>query len=379
MTLPPTLDDIVPTLLRLGARRRLPAGHVLIEQGRHDRSVFYLLGGTVEVVRDGSRVASICAGDVVGEYAFMDNRPRTASVRTLEPVDLIELERDTLLRAAGEDLGFLSRFLGVLSERMRSREAPLQERRGKQEWVDALEQEALSHPALTHPYLQALAGGDLPDLRWALADFARQYYGYSAHFPRFLAQTISQLTDPVHRSGLLVNLTEESGEYGAEELDELKDAGIEPEWIVGVPHPQLFSRFCASMGVDLDAPNRDAVQVICWREMFLEVLGAGSPAQAVGALGLGTESIVSTMYQHFLPPLERLGIPPRDAVFFPLHAMVDDRHQATLLEIAVHFAGTPEGRRDLEKGMHKALFLRSGFWDWMLRRATDPSAAGVQQ
>jgi hypothetical protein len=113
--------------------------------------------------------------------------------------------------------------------------------------------------------------------------------------------------------------------------------------------------------------------------MFLEVLGAGSPAQAVGALGLGTESIVSTMYQHFLPPLERLGIPPREAVFFPLHAMVDDRHRATLLEIAVHFAGTPEGRRDLEKGMHKALFLRSGFWDWMLRRATDPSAAGVQQ
>jgi hypothetical protein len=109
------------------------------------------------------------------------------------------------------------------------------------------------------------------------------------------------------------------------------------------------------------------------------VLGAGSPAQAVGALGLGTESIVSTMYQHFLPPLERLGVPPREGVFFPLHAMVDDRHQATLLEIAVHFAGTPEGRRDLEKGMHKALFLRSGFWDWMLRRATDPSAAGVQQ
>ena len=40
--------------------------------------------------------------------------------------------------------------------------------------------------------------------------------------------------------------------------------------------------------------------------------------------------------------------------------------------IAVSLARSPEGRRDLEKGMHKALFLRAGFWDWMLERARNP-------
>jgi hypothetical protein len=352
---------------------------VLIQQGRHDQTVFYLLAGTVEVVRDGSWVTSVHAGDIVGEYAFIDNRPRTASVRAVEAIDLIELERSTLLRGAGEDLGFLARFLGVLSQRMQTREAAWHAERNAPEWVDGLSRQALAHRAVSHPYLRALATGDLPDLRWALADFARQYYGYSAHFPRFLAQTISQLTEPADRSGLLMNLTEESGDYGEEDLEKLQAAGIDPDWIVGVPHPELFSRFCSAMGVDLGGPSRDAVQVVCWREMFLEVLGGGSPAQAVGALGLGTESIVSTMYQQFLPALERLKIPPRDAVFFPLHALVDDHHQATLLEIAVRFAATPAGRRDLEKGMHKALFLRAGFWDWMLGRATDPSAAMAAQ
>ena len=166
-------------------------------------------------------------------------------------------------------------------------------------------------------------------------------------------------------------------EDGQEELEELLAAGIDPDWIVGIPHPELFSRFCASLEVDPGEAAHDAVQVVSWREMFLDVL-RGSPAQAIGALGLGTESVVSTMYQQFLPALEHLGISPRDAVFFPLHAKVDERHQATLLEIAVRFAETPEGRRDLEKGMHKALFLRAGFWDWMLGRASDPSAVGDQ-
>jgi len=373
----PGLADIAPTLLRLGTRRCLPADHTFIEQGRHDQSLFYLLAGSVEVVRDGRHVATVHAGDVVGENAFLDNRPRTASVRTIGPVEVIAIDRQELLRQTDPNLNFLSRFLSVLSERIHQREAAWQSRDDARLWVEGLVATALTHRAVDHPYLRALASGDLPDLRWAIADFALQYYGYSAHFPRFLAQTISQLTEPPDRAALMENMTEESGEYGQEELAELAEAGIEPDWIVGIPHPQLFARFCRAMGVNHGEPSEDALEVSCWREMFLDVLGSGS-AQAVGALGLGTESIVSTMYRQFLPALERLNISKRDAVFFPLHALVDDHHQETLLEIAVRLADTREGRRDLEKGMHKALFLRAGFWDWMLERAMNATSGDHQ-
>jgi hypothetical protein len=174
------------------------------------------------------------------------------------------------------------------------------------------------------------------------------------------------------------NMTEEAGQYTVGDLEVLQKAGICPEWIVGVPHPQLFQRFCAAIGGEVTTPLDDNSEVICWREMFLSVLAEGSPAEAVGALGLGTEAIISTMYTHFLPALDGAGISPRDGVFFPLHTIVDDHHQQTLLEIAAHYAQTPAGRCDLQKGMRKALFLRNGFWEWMLVRAQTPPLTGTE-
>jgi len=236
-------------------------------------------------------------------------------------------------------------------------------------FLERVSGQARSHRAVHHPYLRALASGGLSDSRRALKDFARHYHGYSAYFPCYLRSTIDQLTIPEHREALTENLSEESGQYTAEDLRALRQAGIAPEWIVGVHHPELFRRFGDALGVEyVDATS---MEVICWREMFLGVLAEGSPAQSVGALGLGTEGVVNTMYRYFLPALERLGLDPKDTVFFPLHTMVDDHHQATLLDIAEHYARTAEGRHELEKGMNKALYLRAGFWDWLYARARE--------
>ncbi len=234
--------------------------------------------------------------------------------------------------------------------------------------VEGLVVEACRHRAVRHPYLKALATGDLPDTRWALSDFARHYYGYSAHFPRYLTATISRLEAPAHRRALLENLVEESGQYHEEDLRLLERRGVRREWIVGVPHPELFRRFREALGLQGEF-GLDGIEVSCWRELFYETMAHGSPAQAVGALGLGTETIVRLVYSHFLPAIERARLPPEDTVFFPLHCDVDDAHQETLKSIAVDLAATESGRRDLERGMRKALFLRASFWDYLHERA----------
>ena len=365
------MSELLPFLRQLGTERRFRRGELLIEQGRHDRLLFYLLDGAVEVTRSGERVKQISAGDIVGEFAFIDNRPRTASVRALGELSTIELDRETILKTGEDNLLLLSRFLSLITARMNSRMRSMPSA-SPESFLAQVSAEALSHRAVNHPYLQDLASGNLPDMRWALADFGRQYYAYSSHFPRYLTKTISQLTDPAHRQALMENLTEESGIYHEDDLAALQEAGIELEWIQGVPHPELFKRFCDALGVGLSDVEDDQLEVICWREMFLDVLGKGSPAQAIGALGLGTEGVVQTMYQNFLPALRQVDLNPADTVFFPLHAMVDDHHQATLLKIARDFADTEQGRRDLRKGMRKALFLRAGFWDWMHLRARNP-------
>ena len=109
--------------------------------------------------------------------------------------------------------------------------------------VDSLASAALSHRAVRHPYLMALAEGNLPNPAAALADFAQHYHGYSSHFPRYLTALIARLDDQSHRQALLANLLEESGHYDPSELATLAGVGIDPDWIVGVPHPELFRRF----------------------------------------------------------------------------------------------------------------------------------------
>jgi hypothetical protein len=243
-----------------------------------------------------------------------------------------------------------------------------------QDYVDGLLMEALSHPAVRHPYLLDLGAGRLPDLRFALKDFARHYYGYSAHFPRYLAALISRLEQLGHRYAVLEILAEESGHYQQEELDELARLGLDPAWIVGIPHPELFQRFRHGLGVVPGSRAVDHIEVVCWREQLLALLGGSTAAEALGALGLGSESIVHTIYQPLLQAIAAIGLPPRDSVFFHLHTGGADHYQATLRPIAIDFAATSKGRLDLAKGMRKALALRSSFWSWLHGRALNPGA-----
>jgi pyrroloquinoline quinone (PQQ) biosynthesis protein C len=242
-------------------------------------------------------------------------------------------------------------------------------------FVMGLAKESLRHRAVRHPYLKALAEATLPDMAWSLRDFARHYYGYSAHFPRYLTTVISRLENPIHRKALLENLMEESGVYDDGEFAALAAQGIERKWIDGIPHPLLFERFSDALGVDLEL-TAEHDQVVCWRELFLQILAFGSPAEAVGAFGLGTENIVRVIYEPLVTAINHLqGLSPRDTVFFPLHTTVDDHHQATLQAISTDFAHSQSGRLGLRRGMLKSLQLRTAFWDWLYERAMNPDCA----
>jgi len=226
-------------------------------------------------------------------------------------------------------------------------------------FVAGLVQRALEHRAANHPFAEDLGAE-------RLAVFARHYHGYSSYFPRYLTATISRLDEPTHRAALIANLTEESGSYEEEELEALAIAGVKPDWIVGVPHPKLFERFCSTVGVTPPVADAVAPEVQAWRDMFYRVILDGSPAEAVGAIGIGTEAIVSHVYRPFVTAVERADLDPAGTVFFPLHAEVDDNHQATLAAIAVDLASDAEGRRGLELGMTKALMLRDAFFSWLV-------------
>ena len=236
-------------------------------------------------------------------------------------------------------------------------------------FMENLIQEAQQHRAINHPYLSALANGEFENMEAVLKDFASQYGFYSAWFPRYLTGVISKLENADHRNHLLDNLSEESGHLHEEDMVAVRELGIKDEWVQGIPHPLLFRRFQAAMGVQEGI--KPDIDVEIWRESFLSLIHNDSPVAAVGAIGLGTESVVKFIYKDIIASIEKYSsLPLESYVFFPLHTEVDDEHGLILLDIARQMSEeSEEAKRDLRKGMLKALNLRAAFWDAMYERA----------
>jgi len=224
--------------------------------------------------------------------------------------------------------------------------------------------ESAHHPAVRHPWLRAFSNLEFADPAAALRTYAIEYHGYAAWFPRYLRAVIDSIQDPSLKELLVHNLEEESGHLADDDCEALRALGIHPDSVRGIPHPQLYRRFCRAIGVtdaELAEPTAAAHE---WRTRFLGFLENATDAEAVGALGLGTESIVRPVYEQILTGIRRLGTVAReDYLFFELHCVVDDQHQEDLLTCALELMQRPGAAAELRRGMKTALDLRNRFWN----------------
>ena len=235
---------------------------------------------------------------------------------------------------------------------------------------------ALQHRAIHHPYLIAIAEGNLPDPRAALTDFAIQYQGYTSWFPRFLHSVMDKLSNTQHREFFEENLREEQGHLDSETIAQLQQMGIPESWVQEVPHPVLFRRFQTALGIQhQNQPLSDAT--LQWRNHFLQLIERGSAAAAIGAMGLATEAMVKHIYRYILRGIrQQTELARRDYVFFELHCEVDDEHADLMLRVANDLVlqdsladNDSHPIDDLRTGMLAALELRSRFWDALHARA----------
>ena len=100
----------------------LPAGHVLMREGETGAEAFLILSGTAAVSIGGRPVATIGAGETVGEMALIDGRPRTATVVALTDLRVLVIGRRhaaALLDQPGVARGLLE----ILSARLRDADA----------------------------------------------------------------------------------------------------------------------------------------------------------------------------------------------------------------------------------------------------------------
>jgi pyrroloquinoline quinone (PQQ) biosynthesis protein C len=194
--------------------------------------------------------------------------------------------------------------------------------------------------------------------------FAREYHGYVSWFPHFLERAMFRLPEAVQQLPWQRRLARELGYLGEVDRDDLRRLGISPRNVVDVPHATLFRRFAAAVGVRDDELTHASSAAARWRERLLAFLGEATPAEALGALALGTECVDRHVHAPVLRGLLALGTLRRDALaWFELHCQAETRHLQELRHVAAMWAETPGGLDELRAGMHAALDLRCEFFD----------------
>jgi CRP-like cAMP-binding protein len=109
-------DSDVQWLAQHGTRRRLARGQVIIREGAPVDSLFITLGGALSVsLRNGEEVARLGAGELVGEIAFVDSAPPSATVSATADTPVLEIRKDLLQAQLGRDSEFAARFYRALA------------------------------------------------------------------------------------------------------------------------------------------------------------------------------------------------------------------------------------------------------------------------
>ena len=70
----------------------IPPGTVLIEEGSHDARLLMLESGTVEITKDGVKIAELAQrGTFIGELSAILKAPRSCTVKTVTECDILIL------------------------------------------------------------------------------------------------------------------------------------------------------------------------------------------------------------------------------------------------------------------------------------------------
>ncbi|HEY0144179.1 MAG TPA: cyclic nucleotide-binding domain-containing protein [Thermoanaerobaculia bacterium] len=104
----------------IGELRKVPAEAYLISAGETDATLFAVEDGHLDIVAmrdDGPAVvATVGPGDVLGEVSFLDDSPRTTSVRAGEDAVVRAWDKRTLSEALAFEPQLLAKFAVAMCE-----------------------------------------------------------------------------------------------------------------------------------------------------------------------------------------------------------------------------------------------------------------------
>ena len=101
----------------------VPAGKVLVEEGRIGQEFFIIVVGTAKVTRNGRKVATLGPGSHFGELALLDRRPRSASVISETDMDVLVMSQRQFNGLLESVPSIARKMLTALATRLREADA----------------------------------------------------------------------------------------------------------------------------------------------------------------------------------------------------------------------------------------------------------------
>ena len=111
-------------ILSAATLRTCAAGEYVVREGDATGGLFINISGTIEISKNGRKLASIPPGQFVGEMSLMDNSPRSADIIAVEPTRLMVLDRDDVGALMRQNpflaIRLLTAICKVLNQRLRT-------------------------------------------------------------------------------------------------------------------------------------------------------------------------------------------------------------------------------------------------------------------
>ncbi|HEX8977693.1 MAG TPA: cyclic nucleotide-binding domain-containing protein [Solirubrobacteraceae bacterium] len=92
-------------------------GQILMKEGDYSVELIAIEEGTADVLQHGNKVASLKAGDLIGEMGLLEHRPRNADVIATSPMRLIKLTHWEIRRMSKETV---DRIKATIEERRKA-------------------------------------------------------------------------------------------------------------------------------------------------------------------------------------------------------------------------------------------------------------------
>jgi CRP-like cAMP-binding protein len=112
-------DEFLVRLASVMEELSFPANHTIFTKGQEGRSLYIVVSGRVRVHIGEQELVQLEQGACFGEMALFDSEPRSASVTTLIPSDVLVLTQQQMYEAIDETPDIAVNIITLLSRRIR--------------------------------------------------------------------------------------------------------------------------------------------------------------------------------------------------------------------------------------------------------------------